>query len=121
MKIAQLIGPYRSDTVSGIQDNITIATAYAKALWREGYAVICPHANSAYFDGHCKDEAFLDGYKEIMRRLDPRKGDTLVTLPHWTKSIGSIAEYSLGLELNLPFIHKGELPWQIPTTKKEND
>ncbi len=109
MKIIQLIGPYRSDTVSGIQDNITYAARWAKHYWKQGHAVICPHMNSSFFDGSCPDEIFLSGYKEIIARLDPEQ-DELITLSGWTNSSGSKEEVALGLELGIPITYKGELP-----------
>lgn len=70
MKLAYVIAPYRANTVFGIQKNIQIAEDIAAQLWRFGFAVICPHKNSANFDGLVPDETFLDGDIEILRRCD---------------------------------------------------
>ena len=39
-------------------------------LWTLGYTVICPHLNTAHFDGVVPDQRFLDGDLEILRRCD---------------------------------------------------
>jgi hypothetical protein len=61
LKIAYVAGPYRAKTKIGIILNILRARKVAKELWKMGYAVICPHSNSALMDGIAPDEAFLNG------------------------------------------------------------
>jgi hypothetical protein len=51
-----------------------------------GYAVLCPHANTAFMDFGC-DEVFLDGDLEILRRCD-----LVVVAPGWESSEGTRAE-----------------------------
>ena len=87
MKVAFISGPYRSDTPSGIVRNIRSAEAVAVELWRMGYAVICPHMNSALMDGLCPDETWLKGDLEMLRRCD-----LVVMIPRWRTSEGSKAE-----------------------------
>jgi hypothetical protein len=82
--------------------NILRARAVAKKYWILGYAVICPHLNSALFDGVVPDDNFLEGGKEIVRRLDPAT-DCLVLMKNWDKSAGAGMEaaiaYALGIEV----------------------
>jgi hypothetical protein len=70
MKICYLIGPYRGATVSDIHHNIQAAEQAAERLWLAGFAVICPHKNSAYMDGVVADEAFLAAGLEMINRCD---------------------------------------------------
>ena len=87
MKVAYIIGPYRAKTIREVVENIRRAEAAALKYWKKGYAVICPHMNSALFDGAIPDEDILEGDIEIMKRCD-----TVVVLPGWHGSQGSIGE-----------------------------
>ena len=48
MKLAYIIGPYRADTIYQIKKNIEKAEETALKYWKKGYAVICPHLNTAF-------------------------------------------------------------------------
>ncbi len=61
MKRAYVMGPYRAPTWEGIEANIQRAKELAVALWQMGYAVFCPHLNTAHFDGLAPDDVFLEG------------------------------------------------------------
>ena len=67
-KLAYVAGPYRSKLGRlGILINIMRARKIARLLWKQGYAVICPHSNSAFMSG--KDIAefhFFQGYCTIL-------------------------------------------------------
>ena len=103
MKVAYICGPYRSDTVSGIVSNIRKAEYYAKKYWKLGYAVICPHLNTALFDGVCRDDVWLQGDKELVRR-----SDVIVMIPGWNSSTSSIDKCALAGELNKEVIYEKE-------------
>ena len=90
VKVAYIIGPYRAATINETRENIRTAESAAAKLWEMGYAVICPHTNSAFMDGAIDDEFILDAYIEILRRCD-----IAVLLPGWGGSKGSRAEYVL--------------------------
>lgn len=98
MKLAYIAGPYRAATVWGIRENIRRAEAVALKWWKKGYAVICPHANTALFDGELPDETFLDGTMEMLRR-----SDVVVMMQGWQLSAGAGAEWhearALGKEI----------------------
>jgi hypothetical protein len=102
--VVYLAGPYRSRYgLWGVRQNIAFATNVARELWLMGYAVICPHANTAFMDsgdaatGGDTARVFLDGDLEFIRR-----SDLMVLLPGWGTSHGSIGEKALADELGLP-------------------
>lgn len=100
MKIVFLCGPYRAKTVLGRILNIYRARKVAIQFWKKGYAVICPHLNSALFDKYCREEIFLDGYLEIVRR-----SDILALLPDWSTSSGARKEHKLAIKLKKKVVH----------------
>jgi hypothetical protein len=93
MRVAYISGSYRSNSVNGIYENIQKARDVAMKYWRLGYAVICPHTNTAFMDGACPDHVWLDGDLELVRR-----SDIVVMLPGWQSSEGSIKEYQEAVE-----------------------
>ena len=80
-------GPYRSSTEWGVEDNIRRAEVSAVKLWQEGYAVFCPHKNSAHLGGIVPDNVFLAGDLEILKRFD-----IIFMLKGWEQSIGACIE-----------------------------
>jgi hypothetical protein len=70
MKVIYVAGPYRADTTWQIELNTRAAEELALEIWQAGAAAICPHANSRFFQGSAPDDAFVDGYLEILRRCD---------------------------------------------------
>lgn len=111
MKVVYVAGPYRSSEGPwGVRSNIDLATRVARELWFMGFAVICPHANTAWMDGPqtstneygaaCGpgDQVFLDGDLEILKRCD-----AIILVGEWEKSEGARHErqiayrYSLGI------------------------
>jgi len=102
-KVVYIAGPYRAATKEAIDENIRRAGEYAKKYWRLGYTVICPHLNSAHFDGVVPDEAFLDGDLELMKR-----SDILVLIPGWRTSEGTRGERSLALHFGKDIIEEKE-------------
>lgn len=89
-KVAYLAMPYRAKTIFGEVYNIYKARKLALWLWQKGYAVVCPHSNSAVFDrlGVSNDD-ILPGCISIMKKCD-----VLVLGENWQKSTGALAEYS---------------------------
>ena len=84
MKTAFVSGPYRAETIHGIVKNIRNAESVAIELWKMGFAVICPHKNTALFDGICPDSVWLEGALELLRR-----SDIVVLAPGWGDSSGT--------------------------------
>lgn len=87
MKVVYLAGPYRAATPRKIVENIRYAEMWALTLWKLGAAVLCPHLNTALFDGECPDSVWLEGDLEMLRRCD-----AVCLLPGWEGSSGTRAE-----------------------------
>jgi len=91
-KIVYIAGPYRAETENGVYENIQAARLEALKWWRRGYAVICPHLNTAFMGGlggspEADQEMFLAGDLEFVRR-----SDIIVMLPRWADSAGAVME-----------------------------
>ena len=69
MKIAYIAGPYRAKTYSEIDLHILNAQQVAIQLWQIGYAVICPHKNTAHFEGLAPDNIWLKGYDLLTKPI----------------------------------------------------
>lgn len=100
MKIAYVAGPYRAPDTWARERNIRAAEILAFELWKAGFAVVCPHTNTRYFDGALQDEVFLRGDQLILLRCD-----CVVTVTGWENSRGSIAEVALAHEWRMPVLH----------------
>jgi len=103
MKVVYISGSYRSKTINGVYENIQAARKEALKWWKEGYAVICPHMNTALMDGACDDSVWLKGDLELLRR-----SDMVVMLEGWEESEGAKAEYREAIKLNIFAIAQGE-------------
>jgi len=100
MKIIYIAGPYRADTTKGVRENIRQAEKWAIYFWKKGWAVICPHKNTALFDGIADDEIWLKGDIEIMKRCD-----AVFAMPGWKKSSGARAEIKEAEQLKMKIIY----------------
>jgi hypothetical protein len=97
VRLAYAAGPYRASTEWGVLSNIRNAEAVAIELWRMGYAVICPHKNTALFGGVADDELWLKGDLVMMERCD-----CVVLCPGWQRSSGTLAEKARAEERGIP-------------------
>lgn len=109
-----LAGKYSGDVV----ENIEKARAVAVECWEKGYAVICPHLNTAHMELDCKCtwEDYLSGDFEMIRKCD-----AIVMLEGWTGSKGAVAEHKLAKEINLPTYYYPELPPLVSGGVKYDD
>ena len=85
--VIYVAGPYRAATPYQIELNIAKAKAVALEVWKRGHYALCPHTNTANFDGELADEVFIEGTLELLRRCD-----AMVLLEGWEKSTGTIGE-----------------------------
>jgi len=92
MKQVYVAGPFR-DRNSGPDGRynfyqqeryIRSAEAVAWQLWKQGFSVICPHLNTAPFQGSLPDDVWLQGDLEQVRR-----SDFVVLAPGWEASSGT--------------------------------
>ena len=100
MKVVYISGAYRSDSVNGIYENIQKAREVAIKYWKLGYAVICPHMNTAFMDGACNDHIWLEGDIEILKRCD-----VIIMIGKWTMSRGAREELYIALSLGMEVIY----------------
>lgn len=87
MFLIYIIGPFRASNSWDMECNIRKAEEMSLQLWREGFAVVCPHTNTRFFQGAAPVENFLDGDKEILKRCD-----AALCIDGWKGSVGSICE-----------------------------
>jgi len=102
MQIAYIAGPYRAKTKLDIIRNIIKARRAAKKYWRKGYAVFCPHLNSALMDRCAPEEVFLRGDLEFLQHAD-----ILVVIPGWERSTGTLGEMEFAKAKGIPIIYEG--------------
>jgi len=89
MQVVYISGAYRGNKKPDtIFENIYKARLAAKKYWSRGYAVICPHMNTAFMDGACEDNIWIDGDLELLKR-----SDIIVMLPTWEKSEGAVIDH----------------------------
>lgn len=100
MNVAYVLGPLTAPTTNDLHNNIQNARDAAIFGWRSGYAVICPHLNSAYMQGIMPEEAFLSGGLELLERAD-----LIITVPGHEQSPGSIIELTHANVLKKEIIH----------------
>ena len=96
-----IVGKYRGNTISEVRQNIEAARKTAEELWAAGFAVFCPHLNSAFMDGIVPDKNFLKGDIEWMKYTD-----IVVLLPEWESSTGSINEIKEAIAMGIIILEK---------------
>lgn len=105
MKVVYIAGPFRSSTHWGIVHNVRRAELRALDVWGMGAAALCPHLNTANFQGAWPDELWIEGTLELLRRCD-----AVLLVAGWRGSEGTIAEIAEARRLGIPvFDVAGEL------------
>ena len=97
MKLIYVAGPYRGRSPSDILANIRRAEATAMSVWRTGNAALCPHLNSAFFDGITSDADFIAGTLMMLEKCDG-----LVLVDGWERSEGTKGEIEFANALAIP-------------------
>jgi hypothetical protein len=111
MKVLYVSGKYRDDRGPWyVKKNIEAAADVAIQLWQIGYCVICPHQNTAFFEGPIQDPRIIAGDCELVRR-----SDGIVMVPGW--------EESQGAKIEMYEAHKGQKPifywpWDGPELRR---
>ncbi len=101
MKVIYVAGPFRSDSAWGIEQNIRRAEESALELWLDGWAVICPHTNTRFFQGAAPDDVWLKGCLEILARCD-----AIYMIKGWANSSGSLSELAMATKLGLKVLYE---------------
>jgi len=113
-ELLYVAGPYRADVPRLIQKNIMQAGDVALELWQQGYAVICPHMNTALFDGCAPDDVWLKGDLTMLQRCDK-----LVLSFDWFSSSGTIAEIEFAQKHKIPvFVFETGAIEEVPYLRK---
>ncbi len=101
-----MAGPYRANSWNGVWDNVMHSRAEARKLWMQGWAVICPHANSIFMDGAEgeTDGVFLKGDIEILKRCD-----AIYMLKGFRSSVGAVEEYNAAQKYGLEILYEDSL------------
>lgn len=97
MKLVYVAGKYRGRTHNDVAQNIAAAREVAVHLWGLGYAVICPHTNSAFMSGAAPEDIFLSGGLEMVRRCD-----LVVLVEGWQASQGTAQEIEVARSCGIP-------------------
>jgi len=100
MKLIYVSGKYRDNSSIGVIENIFHATEASYRLWGKGWAVICPHMNTAHFRD-LPHKLIMPGDFEMVRRCD-----ALYMLKGWQESKGAVAEHKLALSLGLEILYE---------------
>lgn len=101
MKMIYVAGPYRAYTPEGVGRNVQRAALAARKLWREGWAVICPHTNAGGMEDEVPERVLMEGDLEALRRCDG-----VFMLDGWRDSEGSIAEHQEAIRLGLGIFYQ---------------
>lgn len=100
MKVVYVAGPFRGANSWEMEQNIRRAEALALEAWRLGAAVICPHANTRFFQGAAPDSVWLDGDLAILGRCD-----AILMTPDWRRSAGARAERDYAMISGIPIFY----------------
>lgn len=98
MKVVYIAGPFRAPNAWEREQNIRHAERLALHCWAMGFAVICPHTNTRFFDGVLPDRVWLEGDLELLRRCD-----VVYALPDWKRSTGTTKEIEEAERVGIPW------------------
>lgn len=102
MKVLYISGPYSNGDWEIMSMNIMRAREVAIKLWKQGFAVICPHSNTAHFDALIPDkQVFIRGDLEILKRCD-----VIYMMRDWLTSYGAKCELRLAQRRGLEVIYE---------------
>lgn len=108
MNVIYVAGKYLGESDWETYNNIHKARVAARKLWDEGWAVICPHSNTAFMGGvgeRNKDDGdwlkWITGDKEIISRCD-----AIFMMDNWQDSKGARIELNEARGLGLEVIYE---------------
>ena len=116
MKVIYIAGPYSADTYSGIEDNIRKSELVSIQLLRQGWAILCPHKNTAHYDMYdvvvnsFTYEFWLEMTTELLNRCD-----AIFMMKDWEKSKGARNELKHATQNKIPIFYEDQgFPNPIP-------
>ncbi len=104
-KVIYLAGPYRAKDQRLKAQNIMKARNAAERLWKQGWVVLCPHLNTAFFDEDCPEvpnQVWLMGGMELLSRCD-----AVYMLKEFRNSEGAMNELGLAQKLGIEILFEG--------------
>ena len=102
-ELVYIAGPYSNPNPAIRQTHIAYAALWAMHYWKMGYPTICPHKNTANFDGGLSEKHFLKGDLEILKRCD-----IIVFIPGWNYSAGARIEHDYAVKHGKRLVIAGE-------------
>lgn len=103
MKVIYISGKYRDKRGTYyVEQNIFSAKEYALFVWKNGAVALCPHLNTAFFDGAygIQDRRWIEGDIELVNRCD-----AVWCIPGWSESIGAKAERDAAVMAGIPVLY----------------
>jgi hypothetical protein len=101
MRVLYVSGKYRDSRGPWyVKKNIQRAEDIAVELWKSGFVAICPHLNTAFFEGPIDDPVIIAGDCELVTRCDG-----LVVCPGWETSAGTRIEWQMAWDKYLPIFY----------------
>ena len=107
MRVGYIAGPFREISAWAVAENVRRAERVALDVWRAGAAALCPHTNTAHFDGAAPDSIWLEGDLEMLRRCD-----FVVMVEGWEGSMGAQAERLEAFRRGIPVFYGVETATQ---------
>jgi len=104
MRVVYIAGPFRGRTRWDVMQNVRRAEEVALEVAQLGAMPLCPHTNTANFDGLITSQFWIDGTLELMRRCD-----AVVLVAGWRESEGTCGEVREAHRLKLPVFPDGEV------------
>ena len=109
MKVIFISGRISAPTYYEVWQNVLHAHQASLRLMKRGYATICPHKNTEFFEGALKkdpEDDFEEWIKRDMELLS--RCDIIYLLKGWRQSRGSKREHARAKELNLDIMFEEE-------------
>lgn len=106
MKVVYIAGSFRGANAWEVAKNVRRAEHVAYEVAQLGAMPLCPHANTAHFDGTLTPEFWIEGTTELMRRCD---AVVLVDMRDMDSSAGTRGEIAEATRLKLPVFPALEL------------
>lgn len=104
MKKIFISGAYSAPTRDQVEDNIAHARQAAIELTRQGWAVFCPHLNTAHFEERLPELTGGDWLARCVAWLECC--DAIYVLAGSDHSVGTGIEVGLAKSLGLEIIHE---------------